>query len=111
MVEVNNPDASEKVSEETAGEEETMDGSAKSKVSGAAASAREKVSEATAGAKRKLNQAKEKYGSVKDKVSSTDYREATSDLRGYVQAHPGKAIVIAAGVGFLVGLLLRSSEE
>lgn len=114
MVEVKNPDASETVSEDS--------GSAKEKIAGAAGAAKEKISGAASGAKRKFSEAgdsvksaasgaRRKVGDVKDKVSSMDYSGMGSDLRSFVRENPGKAIVIAAAAGFLVGLLLRSSEE
>lgn len=92
------------------------------KIGEAAAHAKEKVSEAASGARKKFDkagksmksaasQAKNKYGEVREKVGSADYQGMTNDLRSYVRNNPGKAIIIAAGVGFLIGLLLRDSEE
>ena len=34
-------------------------------------------------------------------------REIQSDLEEYVRQHPSKSLLIAAGVGFLVGLIVR----
>ena len=33
--------------------------------------------------------------------------EVSSDLESFVQQHPGRAVLTAAGVGFLLGLLFR----
>lgn len=114
MVEVKNPETSETVSGDA--------GTAKEKVAGAAGAAREKFSGAATGAKRKFSEAgdsvksaasgaRRKMGDVKSKMSSADYAGMSADVRSYVRENPGKAIVIAAAAGFLVGLLLRSSEE
>lgn len=114
MVDVQNPDASETVSGDS--------GSAKEKISGAAGAAKEKLSGAASGARRRFSEAgdsmksaasgaRRKLGDVKSKVSSADYKGVSSDIRSYVRENPGKAIVIATAAGFLVGLLLRSSEE
>lgn len=119
MAEVKNPDASKDVSPE---DTSTNAGSVKEKLSGATASAKEKFSGATSEAKRRINKAgdsmksaasgaRQKYGEVKEKIGSTDYRGLTSDLRTYVRENPGKAIVVATGIGFLLGLLMRDSEE
>ncbi|MDX1582514.1 MAG: hypothetical protein R3338_02840 [Thermoanaerobaculia bacterium] len=96
--------------------------SAKTKVDDATASARVKASKAASNAKEKFDQAgdtmksaaseaRKKYAKVKKKVSSADYSGMTDDLRSYVRQNPGKAIIVAAAAGFLVGLLLRDSEE
>jgi ElaB/YqjD/DUF883 family membrane-anchored ribosome-binding protein len=34
-------------------------------------------------------------------------REAHADLESYIRANPTKSILIAAGIGFLVGLVVR----
>ena len=34
-------------------------------------------------------------------------REIQSDLEAYVRQHPSKSLLVAAGVGFLVGLIVR----
>ena len=36
--------------------------------------------------------------------------EWSDDLNGFVQEHPGRAVLLAAGVGFLVGLLFRRRD-
>lgn len=46
--------------------------------------------------------ARERYGQVREKSG-----ELTRDLTYYVRDNPGRSVLIAAGVGFLVGLLVR----
>lgn len=114
MAEVKNPDASETASEApgTTGEKISgAAGAAREKISGAASGARRRVTEAGDSVKSAASGAKRKFGDVKSKVSSADYAGMSSELRVFVRENPGKAIVVAAATGFLVGLLLRSSEE
>lgn len=115
MAEVKNPDASTKV-------DTTDDPGITEKAGAAASDAKAKVSDAANQAKRKLSQAgdsvrsaasqaKARYEGVRDKVRETDYGAMTTDLKSYVRENPGKAIVVAAAAGFLIGLLLRDSED
>jgi ElaB/YqjD/DUF883 family membrane-anchored ribosome-binding protein len=46
------------------------------------------------------------YGKVRK-----DLGGLTDDVNAYVKDNPGKAILIAAGVGFVIGLLLRSGDR
>jgi ElaB/YqjD/DUF883 family membrane-anchored ribosome-binding protein len=34
----------------------------------------------------------------------------SSDVNDFVQENPGRAVLLAAGVGFLIGLLVRRGE-
>ncbi len=118
MVDVNNPDASAK----TPADSDTDSATAREKIAGATGAAKEKISGAATGAKRRFSEAgdsvksaasgaRKKFDDVKSKVGSADYSGMSSDARAYVRENPGKAILIAAAAGFLVGLLLRGSEE
>lgn len=40
-----------------------------------------------------------------------DFDGLTRDVNDYVRDNPGKAVLIAAGVGFLIGLLFRPGGE
>ena len=57
--------------------------------------------------------AKEKYGVAREKVvvgydkARKDMDTLVEDVNEYTRDNPGKAVLIAAGVGFVVGLLLR----
>lgn len=39
-----------------------------------------------------------------------DLHGLNRDVNAYVRENPGKSVVLAAGVGFLIGLLLRSED-
>lgn len=38
-------------------------------------------------------------------------RRASGDVNDFVQSNPARAVLIAAGVGFLIGLLVRRAGE
>jgi ElaB/YqjD/DUF883 family membrane-anchored ribosome-binding protein len=48
---------------------------------------------------------------VRERVDDVDFGEITDQVRTYVRSNPGKALLISIGVGFLVGLLLRRSDD
>ncbi|MEE8277230.1 MAG: hypothetical protein V3R89_00700 [Thermoanaerobaculia bacterium] len=65
------------------------------------------------GAERATVVARDKYDVAAEKVrvgydkAKKDLDHLSQDLNEYVRDNPGKAVLIAAGLGFLVGLLLR----
>jgi ElaB/YqjD/DUF883 family membrane-anchored ribosome-binding protein len=61
--------------------------------------AREKVDTAVAGIR-------QGYGKVSKQVGGL-----AEDVADYVRDNPGRSLLIAAGVGFLVGLLFRRSSD
>jgi ElaB/YqjD/DUF883 family membrane-anchored ribosome-binding protein len=63
------------------------------KVSDAAVQAREYVTE--------------KVGAVGDKIKDIDFQEITANCKDYARKNPGQAILISAGVGLLLGILVR----
>lgn len=52
-----------------------------------------------------------KYNAVREKVEDVDFGAITDQVRSYVRSNPGKALLISVGVGFLIGLLLRSDDD
>jgi ElaB/YqjD/DUF883 family membrane-anchored ribosome-binding protein len=54
---------------------------------------------------------KNQYNRMREKVDDVDFGEITDQVRSYVKSNPGKALLISVGVGFLIGLLLRRSDE
>jgi ElaB/YqjD/DUF883 family membrane-anchored ribosome-binding protein len=40
-----------------------------------------------------------------------DLQSLTRDLNAYVRDNPGKSVILAAGVGFLLGFLMRSEDD
>jgi ElaB/YqjD/DUF883 family membrane-anchored ribosome-binding protein len=67
--------------------------------------------------RRSADAARETYRDTTDKVQKT-YRQASKevqrvgrDVGEYVRENPGKAVLIAAGVGFLLGLIVRRRDD
>src|SRR5664280_2692829 len=54
---------------------------------------------------------KKGYAKVKAKVQEIDVKEVRDDVVDYVRRNPGKSILIALGVGFAVGYLVRRRES
>lgn len=54
---------------------------------------------------------KNQYNRVREKVDDVDFGEVADQVRTYVRSNPGKALLISVGVGFVVGLLLRRSDD
>ncbi len=54
---------------------------------------------------------KDGYSTVREKVSEVDFSGVNDQVRSFVKANPGKALLISVGVGFLVGLVLRSNRD
>ena len=54
---------------------------------------------------------KGQYNRVRETVEDADFGAMMDQVRGYVRSNPGKALLISVGVGFLVGLLLRRSDD
>jgi ElaB/YqjD/DUF883 family membrane-anchored ribosome-binding protein len=52
-----------------------------------------------------------KYNAMREKVEDIDFGSITDQMRSYVRSNPGKALLISIGVGFLIGLLLRSDDD
>jgi len=53
---------------------------------------------------------KKGYAKVKAKVQEVDVKEVRDDVVDYVRRNPGKSILIALGVGFALGFLVRRRE-
>ena len=51
------------------------------------------------------------YNKVREQVEDMDFGAITDQVRAYVRSNPGKALLISVGVGFLIGLLLRRSDD
>jgi ElaB/YqjD/DUF883 family membrane-anchored ribosome-binding protein len=53
---------------------------------------------------------KKGYAKVRAKVQEVDVKEVRDDVVDYIRRNPGKSILIALGVGFAVGYLVRRRE-
>ena len=54
---------------------------------------------------------KNQYNRVREQVEDIDFGEITDQVRSYVRSNPGKALLISIGAGFIIGLLLRRSDD
>ena len=80
---------------------------AEQQVTGLAQTAQEyvgKVGEAATHAKEYVT---EKVGAVSDKIKDIDFAELTNNCKDYARKNPGQAMLISAGVGLLLGILVR----
>ena len=71
---------------------------------------RRRAEAARAFAKDKLGSAKEGLRQGYDRVRK-DVGELSTDVNEYVRDNPGKSILIAAAVGFAIGLLVRGRRD
>jgi ElaB/YqjD/DUF883 family membrane-anchored ribosome-binding protein len=63
-----------------------------------------KVSDAAAQAKDYVT---DKVSVVSDKIKDIDFAELSGNAKEYARQNPGQTILISAGVGLLLGLLIR----
>jgi ElaB/YqjD/DUF883 family membrane-anchored ribosome-binding protein len=49
----------------------------------------------------------DKVGAVSDKIKEIDFAELSDNAKEYAKQNPGQTILISAGVGLLLGLLIR----
>lgn len=49
----------------------------------------------------------DKVGAVGDKIKDMDFAEMTENCKEYARKNPGQALLISAGVGLLLGILVR----
>jgi ElaB/YqjD/DUF883 family membrane-anchored ribosome-binding protein len=54
--------------------------------------------------------AKDVYDKAKSKVAEVDFKQKGDEVVEYVRNNPGKAILIAVAVGFLVGYATRPRD-
>ena len=83
------------------------------KVKGLGESAGRASQQVRAGAERTGAVAREKYDVAAEKVrvgydkARKDFDHLTQDVNEYVRDNPGRSVLIAAGIGFVLGMLLR----
>lgn len=51
------------------------------------------------------------YSAARERVEDVDFGAMGDQLRSYVRSNPAKALLFSVGVGFLIGLLLRSDND
>lgn len=57
------------------------------------------------------SEVKRGYAAIKAKVDEIDVREVRDNVVDYIRKNPGKSIMIAAGVGFAIGYMIRPRES
>lgn len=85
----------------TAKTENAQPGKAKEAVAAGLETAKEKVVEG-------FEQVSQKAHEVWDKAADTSLNEVGHAVKKYVRHHPGRCLLIAAGAGLAVGLILRA---
>ena len=65
----------------------------------------QKISDAAGQAKEYVE---EKVAVVSDKIKELNFAELTENCKQYARQNPGQAILISAGAGLLLGLLIRA---
>jgi ElaB/YqjD/DUF883 family membrane-anchored ribosome-binding protein len=87
---------------------------AKEKTSGVAAKSRDQADALYAKSKEQYDvlsvKAKDVYDKARTKVAEVDFKQKGDEVVEYVRTNPGKAILIALAVGFLVGYATRPRE-
>ena len=51
------------------------------------------------------------YNQAREKVEDVDFGGLADQVRAYVRSNPGKALLMSIGAGFVIGLLLRRSDD
>jgi hypothetical protein len=63
----------------------------------------------------RFNKAREYFGNtynnMRERVEDVDMGAVTDQVRAYVRSNPGKALLLSVGVGFAIGLMLRSGDD
>jgi ElaB/YqjD/DUF883 family membrane-anchored ribosome-binding protein len=54
--------------------------------------------------------ARELYGILKEKVAEVNLKEKGEHVLAYIRGNPGKSILIALAVGFVVGYVSRPRD-
>ena len=89
-------------------------GEAREKMGSVAAKSREQAEVLYGNAKEQYEslsvKGKDLYGRAKTRVSEVDFKQKGDDVVEYVRANPGKAVLIALAVGFLVGYATRPRD-
>jgi ElaB/YqjD/DUF883 family membrane-anchored ribosome-binding protein len=87
---------------------------AREKIGKLATKSREQAEVLYAGAKEQYEilseKAKELYAKARTRVSEVDFKQKGDEVVEYVRSNPGKAILIALAVGFVVGYATRPRD-
>jgi ElaB/YqjD/DUF883 family membrane-anchored ribosome-binding protein len=97
-------------SEETRGEGGGRVGAARQRLQETREELKAKAERAGEYAKERFDTAKESLKHGYDRTRK-DVDQLADDVGVYVRDNPGRSIMIAAGIGFLIGFLLRSDKR
>jgi ElaB/YqjD/DUF883 family membrane-anchored ribosome-binding protein len=71
----------------------------------------QKITEAASTAKDYVSDKISVAGDKLKDLQNVDYRQVAEDAKNYAREKPGQALLISAAAGFLIGLLLKSSNR
>jgi ElaB/YqjD/DUF883 family membrane-anchored ribosome-binding protein len=71
----------------------------------------QKISDAAAKAKDYLSERATAAGEKLKELQNKDLSEITEDAKEFARNNPGKTIAISAGIGLLIGLLIRAGRR
>ncbi|HEY0083819.1 MAG TPA: hypothetical protein VGB61_13580 [Pyrinomonadaceae bacterium] len=71
----------------------------------------QKITEAASTAKDFVSDKISVAGDKLKDLQNVDYRQVAEDAKNYAREKPGQALLISAAAGFLIGLLLKSSNR
>ena len=72
---------------------------------------RERVETAKVKAREGYEKASEKAHEVWEKAADTSLNDVNESVNAYVRKNPGKSLLMAAGAGLVVGLLIRRRRD
>jgi ElaB/YqjD/DUF883 family membrane-anchored ribosome-binding protein len=89
-------------------------GEAREKMGSLAASTRDQAETLYGSAKEQYEHlsesARDLYGKAKAKVAEVDFKQKGDEVLEYIRANPGKSVLIALAVGFVVGYATRPRD-
>ncbi|MDX6270934.1 MAG: C-terminal glycine zipper region, partial [Acidobacteriota bacterium] len=84
---------------------------AKEGLAGTAQEYGQKITEAATTAKDYVSDKISVAGDKLKDLQNVDYKQVAEDAKNYAREKPGQALLISAAAGFLIGLLLKSSNR
>jgi ElaB/YqjD/DUF883 family membrane-anchored ribosome-binding protein len=84
---------------------------AKEGIAGTAQEYGQKIADAATTAKDYVSDKISVAGDKFKDLQNVDYRQVAEDAKNYAREKPGQALLISAAAGFLIGLLLKSSNR
>jgi ElaB/YqjD/DUF883 family membrane-anchored ribosome-binding protein len=95
----------------TSGGASTGTATAKEGIAGTAQEYGQKIADAATTAKDYVSDKISVAGDKLKDLQNVDYRQVAEDAKNYAREKPGQALLISAAAGFLIGLLLKSSNR